>query len=67
MCGFVVLWEGGWIVDVTQGVPQGGVGDIGTLSDSFPQLVEEQLKLNGWGVMDHHMQDKGGRGDSNVG
>ena len=49
MCGFVVLWEGGWIVDVTQGVPQGGVGDIGTLPGRFSRLEEEQPRMNGGG------------------
>ena len=54
--GVVVLREGGWRVDGMQGVPPGGVGDIGLLPGRFPRWEEEQPKLIGGG-MDHHTQD----------
>ena len=43
------------------GVPQGGVGDVGTFPARCSQWEEEEPKLNG-GIIDHHIQDKGGRG-----
>ena len=47
-----------------QGVSPGGVRDIRTLPDSFPQWEEEQPAKTEWlGVVDHqYMQDKVGRG-----
>ena len=44
-----MLGEGDWRADRMQGVPQGGVGDIGTLPDVFSWWEEEQPKLNGGG------------------
>ena len=48
MGGLVALCEEG-VGELTgcKGYP-GGVGDIGTLPDSFSRWEDEQPKLNGW-------------------
>ena len=43
-----------------QGVPHGGVGDVGTLPDRCSWFEEEQPKLNGGGWSTIHRMRKGG-------
>ena len=44
--GVIVLEEGVGEFDGIQGVPQGGVRDIGSLPDRFSRWEEEQPRLN---------------------
>ena len=61
--GDVVFGEGSWRVDRMQGVPPGGVEDVGISPDRSPQWEGETSRTQRLGV-DNHVQDKveiGGR------